>query len=81
MCVLIYAAKPVKELFVAKKTGGLGDDQMVLMDDLNLNPESVSVINYNLLKFLKQEKLINDLFQLSKIYYTMLSSFWKCLII
>lgn len=43
MCVLIYAAKPLKELFVAKKTGGLGDDQMVLMDDLNLKPESVGI--------------------------------------
>lgn len=41
MCVLIYANKPLKDLFVAKKTSGLGDDQMVLMDDLNLNSESV----------------------------------------
>lgn len=41
MCVLIYADKPLKDLFVAKKTGGLGDDQMVLMDDLNLNTDSV----------------------------------------
>ncbi|XP_060850206.1 putative ATPase N2B [Rhopalosiphum padi] len=40
--VLIYADKPVKELFVAKKTGGLDDDQKVLMDDLNLQPESTN---------------------------------------
>lgn len=53
MCVLIYADKPVKDLFVAKKTGGLGDDQMVLMDDLNLQPESV--IYYNLFNFLKKK--------------------------
>ncbi|VVC37419.1 P-loop containing nucleoside triphosphate hydrolase,ATPase, AFG1-like [Cinara cedri] len=43
VCVLIYADKPVKELFVAKKSGGLGDDQMVLMDDLNLNSESTDI--------------------------------------
>jgi hypothetical protein len=41
VCVLIYADKPLKDLFVAKKTGGLDDDQMVLMDDLNLNTDSV----------------------------------------
>ncbi|KAF0766897.1 putative ATPase N2B [Aphis craccivora] len=40
--ILIYADKPVKDLFVAKKTGGLGDDQKVLMDDLNLQPESTN---------------------------------------
>uniref|UniRef100_A0A2S2R1U5 Putative ATPase N2B n=1 Tax=Sipha flava TaxID=143950 RepID=A0A2S2R1U5_9HEMI len=40
VCVLIYADKPLKDLFVAKKTGGLDDDQMVLMDDLNLNTDS-----------------------------------------
>lgn len=42
ICVLIYADKPVKELFVAKKTGGLDDDQKVLMDDLDLQPDSVN---------------------------------------
>lgn len=54
--VLIYADKPVKELFVAKKTGGLGDDQKVLMDDLDLQPGSVKYYNIfwvsNLLKML-----------------------------
>lgn len=63
MCVLIYADKPVKDLFVAKKTGGLGDDQMVLMDDLNLQPESV--IYYNLFNFLNKEK---NIWSLNQVY-------------
>lgn len=50
MCVLIYADQPLKDLFVAKKSGGLGDDQKVLMDDLNLHAESVI---YLLLKSVK----------------------------
>ncbi|XP_050441880.1 putative ATPase N2B [Adelges cooleyi] len=41
VCVILYADKPINELFVARKTGGLGDDQKVLMDDLNLDPDSV----------------------------------------
>lgn len=48
MCVLIYADKPVKDLFVAKKSGGLGDDQKVLMDDLDLNEESVIFYNFTI---------------------------------
>ncbi|XP_050520384.1 putative ATPase N2B [Daktulosphaira vitifoliae] len=40
VCILLYADKPINKLFVAKKSGGLGDDQKVLMDDLNLDSES-----------------------------------------
>lgn len=52
MCVLIYADKPLKDLFVAKKSGGLGDDQKVLMDDLNLHAESVTYLLFLFIKII-----------------------------
>lgn len=58
MCVLIYADRPVKDLFVAKKTGGLGDDQMVLMDDLDLHAESVIYYDFTTYIFY-QKKCFN----------------------